>query len=93
MKTNFWMNIRFFNGKVFERKWYFLNEVIDIDKTKQNKTERKSKFWNELANYLTENILLNKYLLLHKHPAIGYNFNIFEWKNDNLMKLLHSFFI
>ena len=60
---------------------------------KQNKTERKSKFWNELANYLTENILLNKYLLLHKHPAIGYNFNIFEWKNDNLMKLLHSFFI
>ena len=45
---------------------------------KQNKTERKSKFWNELANYLTENILLNKYLLLHKHPAIGYNFNIFE---------------
>ena len=60
---------------------------------KQNKTERKSKFWNELANCLTENILLNKYLLLHKHPAIGYNFNIFEWKNDNLMKLLHSFFI
>ena len=60
---------------------------------KQNKTERKSKFWNELANYLTENILLNKYLLLHKHPAIGYNFNICEWKNDNLMKLLHSFFI
>ena len=45
---------------------------------KQNKTERKSKLRNELANYLTENILLNKYLLLHKHPAIGYSFKIFE---------------
>ena len=52
----------------------------------QSKAERKSK----LQNGLIVNSWIN-ISLLQNHPATGYKIEIFEWKNNNWVKLLKGF--
>ena len=70
--------------KVFEWKWYFCIKPFKL--INQSKTERKSKWQNELIVNSWINISL-----LQNHPATGDKIEIFEWKNNNWVKLLKGF--
>ena len=57
---------------------------------KQHKTERKFKSYNELIIIESRTYYWIIISLLHKHPVIEYEIEIFEWKLSNGIKLFNT---